>query len=730
MLKYSYIVDIGLATFRPSKFNSKNTFGQELFCRCGGTLKYQQKVKREVLVVNVPVYQDDYDLETIECPYCNEVYHDNNKIHILEPNVGSIMEINFFTKKQTLYNGDKIFRLVKQRFYAYYDERNPHNGVKELSSYDEISFNYTTGILSIFIDNSNFKDNYTGSILKSIMEGDKEINDAFLEQNLSNQISFHTLDKVKQFFSFNGEVVYNNLENCFEFLKEIGERQIDFSKLKNSENNYISTFWEDSKIYLEKNEKDNNNFEYKRYRFVDDEFSFENKKMKTEFHSGSYLNSLYTIAISIFSIQIFPNIITIFLTKNFQFFDSFIKSQTIVNPNVFQLHEATYPSKIIEISANFDRCGNNKVLTKEKKDAKDSENLKPESEYLQISNLIFKKILKVQDIDKVKMFYEKKYLNKLQLEQLYQKYPEEDLYTVFGFFGESDKKEMLEFRHIEQTIRYKLYKDIGPDFINIYCDTIKILKDIVRTQPTVIKHINSHKTISKKEKESLSVYLTIKETDIFEIKNGKDLIKFHDNLSILFSVFQDAAKVEAYANAIEKFEKLNMDVDFYQFEVISSAYELQREHKVMKHCINTYIDRIIKSNYLAVRVVDIISNEHSTLGLTVDYKTIKFDQLKSYCNSRSSPYLINAVLKFFTINKIDFTKGTAWDLKPDGEKSMRDSRKEVLPLDKCQKFRNKLLSLQSQKESKKESDKKTPEEYMVKIVEFQEKILKEEQEVK
>ena len=68
MLKYSYIVDIGFATFRPSKFSSKNSSGQELFCRCGGKLKYQQKVKREILIVNVPVYQTDYDLEAISCP--------------------------------------------------------------------------------------------------------------------------------------------------------------------------------------------------------------------------------------------------------------------------------------------------------------------------------------------------------------------------------------------------------------------------------------------------------------------------------------------------------------------------------------------------------------------------------------------------------------------------------------------------------------------------------------
>ncbi len=732
MLKYPYIVDIGLSTFRPSKFNSKSSSGQELFCRCGGRLKYQQKVKREILIVNVPVYQADYDLEAISCPYCNEIYDEKNKINILEPNTGSLMEVSFFTKKHTLEDGSKVWRLVKQRFYAYYDEKLPQNGVKEILVYDEISFNYNTGELSIFIDNSNFKDTYTGIIIKSVLETDKEGQEPFLEQNISNQISFYTLDKVKQFFTFNSEIIYNNLESCFEYLKEIGENQIDFDKLKKSEYTYISTFWEEYKIHLEKIDK-KNTFEYKRYRFVEDEFSATNEKVKMEFHSGSYLNSLYTIAISIFSLQLYPSLITIFLTKNFKFFDSFIKSDTIVNPNVFKFHGATYPAKIIEIAANYTRTGSKKVLNSkfsQRIEDKQNEVKQTENEYLQISNLIFKKISQEKDINKLKAFYEKNYLTKLQLEQLYQKYSENDLYSVFGFLGESDKRDVLEFRHIEHIIKYKLYKDIGSDFINVYCDTIKILKDIVRTQPTVIKHINSNVSISTKEKESLSVYLTIKESDVFEKKSGNDLKKFHDNLSILFSVFQDAAKVEAYANAIEKFENINVDIDFYQFEIIPSAYELQREHKVMKHCINTYIDRIIRGNYLAVRVVDRISNEHSTLGINVDYKNLKFDQLKSYQNSRSSPYLINAVMKFFTYAKIDSSNGSAWDLKPDGEKSMRDSRKEVLALDKCQKFRMKLLAIQASEEKKKEDERLKPEDYIEKIIEFQAKLTKEEEKSK
>ena len=228
---------------------------------------------------------------------------------------------------------------------------------------------------------------------------------------------------------------------------------------------------------------------------------------------------------------------------------------------------------------------------------------------------------------------------------------------------------------------------------------------------------DTQEVLTEKEKDALGVYLSVKESQLFEVRNSKELEKLHDNLAILFSVFQDATKVEAYAIAIDKFVKLNSEIDFFQFEVIPSAYELQREHKVMKHCINTYIDKIIRGNYLAVRVVDKISNEHSTLGLNVDGSRIKFDQLKSYQNSRSSPYLITAVLKFFKQNEIEFKNGSQFDLAMDGDRSMRDSRKDVFDLNKCADFRNKLLK--NKKEKIENDEEIVPEEYEKLIEEFQ-----------
>lgn len=734
MLKHSYIVDIGGTTFKPSKFNTTGygVDNQELFCTCGGRHKYNQKIKKDVLIINIAIFQNEDNLESIKCPHCQAIYNQENQLAILEPGVGVLKDINYYLKTHKLINGQKIIRLVRERFYAIYDEKDQN--VKEQSVFDELNYNYETKKITIFINNSVFKDSFIEKILDPTNDasGSNKNLLSIFKTNISNDISFNSLIQIKQFFNFNVDIAYSNLEFCFHFLNEVGSTLIDFNKIK-SEQYFISKLWENHKIILEKKEIASGKTIYKRYIYTDDEFSFGDDKVKIELQPSTYLGCIYSSAVILFSINCLNELITIFLTKKYIFFNSFISSEHIVNPNVYKLYKATNPLKIFEISTNYTRTGKLKVNkdftapTKElakKAETKDltknaeKEEIYDVTKYLKITNLIFNKISQVNDIKYLKSFSQKNYVSKLELEQLLQKYDSSDLFQVFCFLGESDRKNEIKFKNVEHIIRHKLHIGFERDFLTYYCDTVKTISNIVSTQNKVVSYINTHPKISKTEKESLGVYLSVKESDIFEVKNSKDLKKIHDNYSILYSVFQDAAKVEAYAHSIEKHKDINDEVDFFQFEVIPSAYELQREHKVMGHCINTYIDKIIREEYLAVRVVDKISNEHSTLGLNVSKKIITFDQLKSYQNSRSSQYLIAAVNKFFNLKNIDSSQGSTWDLQADGTKSMRDSRKDVLPTDKSNDLRVKLLKDIELKQKNREEINK--EYYEKKILEFQE----------
>jgi len=140
MIKHSYIVDTGFGTFRSAKFNPKsNEEGQELFCKCGGRHKYNQKVIREILLSDASLYQSDYDLLSITCPYCGETYDTKNKIRLVDPNIGLLTEVSFYLKKHVLNNGDKILRLVKQRVYTFYSDST--KSISENKVYDEINVN-------------------------------------------------------------------------------------------------------------------------------------------------------------------------------------------------------------------------------------------------------------------------------------------------------------------------------------------------------------------------------------------------------------------------------------------------------------------------------------------------------------------------------------------------------------------------------------------------------------
>lgn len=712
MLKHSYIVDIGHETFRSAKFNPKaNIEGQELFCKCGGRHKYNQKVIREILLSDASLYQSDYDLLSITCPYCNETYDVKNKIRLIDPNIGLLTEVTFYLHKHVLTNGDKVLRLVKQRLYTVYSDFT--KSISENKIYDEININLKTKDINIFINNSIFVDLGT----KTFMRSTKEKEDSggisfFLEKNNSNSITFSTLDQLKKFFNFNSKfIIYNNLETAFNFFKEISNDLIDFDKIKNSSNVYMSIFWENSKIFIE-NKEETDTEKIKRYIYVEDEFAIDgNFKIKQPLLPGAYLMMLELLSFTLFSIQIYPSIITIFTTKNSQFFDAFIKSDVIINPNVLKFHSATNPTKIFETCASYNKNG---LLRISELKNNDKEELLDFTKNMKISNIIYQNIYKHDDIMCLKNFSTKNYLTKLQVEQLFQKYSNEEVYTVLGFLGKSEKIDILTFKHIEHIIRYKIYEDVN-DFLIIYKDTIKTLNKIVNTQPKVLEHIEKNKNISKKEIEALSVYLSVKENNIFECKNSKDLKRLHDNMSILFSVFQDAAKVERYSLAVKEYEKLNSEIDFFDFEVIPSAFELQREHKIMNHCINTYIDRIIEGNYLAVRVVDKISNEHSTLGLNISGKIIKFDQLKSYSNSLSSPYLISAVLKYFGKYNIQSDTGSQSDINKNNSRSGREGRKDIYPIEKSNELRMKLIKTRDD-DVKQEIN---PQEYNKLIEEFQ-----------
>lgn len=266
-------------------------------------------------------------------------------------------------------------------------------------------------------------------------------------------------------------------------------------------------------------------------------------------------------------------------------------------------------------------------------------------------------ITKPADMECLKKFYERHYVTKLELEMLLSKYDEESIYLVFGMLSNVSKNDSISYKHIDHIIRQKLYKNYGNDFLNSYFDTVKTIQQIIDSQDNVVKYIQKRgDKISESERFALQNYLKIKHSVIFEAKTPKNLKSIHDNMSAVYSVFQDADKAERYSIVIDNHKDLNCTINMVNFTVIPSAVELQKEHLVMKHCINTYLDRIASMNYVALSVYDLTSNERATLGIEVSGKgktKYTFNQLKGFQNTRASSYLINSVIEFIKIKEIN-----------------------------------------------------------------------------
>ena len=115
---------------------------------------------------------------------------------------------------------------------------------------------------------------------------------------------------------------------------------------------------------------------------------------------------------------------------------------------------------------------------------------------------------------------------------------------------------------------------------------------------------------------------------------------------------EDENKDLIFREIVKKYKSLNNSMNLFEFKVIPNLKELSQEGLVMKHCIYTYLNDIVKGSYLAIRIKDTISKEKATMGLKIEDGNLFLQQLKGYENSRPTALLIGTVLNFCKENKI------------------------------------------------------------------------------
>jgi len=637
--KETFFVDIGetmtgLQTSETSEFRDK----QKFFCQCGYSELYNSKIKR-TLVKNIDDLRDGNEsVAEVTCPSCKKVYNDLNKVCLLSPNVEELFAVKYYSKTNKNSKREEVLTLYKLKHFVEYNSEDKNLHFRE--DIDFIRFNTKTKESTIFLTPPNGNDDdltvSTGS--------QKEFENKDIK---CSSLTLSNASLIGPFFKYFESVNYVGLQDAFLFLNGLDRHVSDLDVVQKEE--FINFVYKHYKIIEKKNQKGESQY------FQELPSGFEDGEIEVvRLNTGDYLRNMEELCRLFFSILSFPNITTVFITKGFKFLNNLLQSNKICNPCVYRNKQATSPTRIIEISTNFDRIGISVNDTKSKNQDVFTDRDRPngrKDKYLKISKILYKNIDNPNDMDLLLEIYSMGQFSKQELETLFQKFETKRLYKLFGRLVKSHQNDIdLEFRHMIHILNYRL-DDLKSEFLTNYMDTIRMID-----------------------------LLELETKTIFRVRTANELKEMHDDYTSRYNAVKDKKQAEFYKKAVAEFGHLNVVVDDVEFTVLSTIETLNKEGLTVGHCIYSYLKRVCERQYLAIHVEHTLSNERATGGFNRSGKSLKFEQLKGYQNSRATAEMIGAVIKFCSINKISCSNGSS-DLQPNRsyEKKMSDhvSDKEV-----------------------------------------------------
>lgn len=196
--------------------------------------------------------------------------------------------------------------------------------------------------------------------------------------------------------------------------------------------------------------------------------------------------------------------------------------------------------------------------------------------------------------------------------------------------------EVLSFKQTESFFSNYMHKNENLDMLNIFIDTIRILRLVGQN-----------------------------ENDVLGLDESA-VIKLHNALSSEYLNVIDEAKSIEYTDSVSPFNHLTGDYGHIKIELISSLTELQHEGASMQHCIATYDDIIIRKQYIGFRVHNKFNQERLTLGCHRDVSSNKlyFNQLKGLGNYPAKKDSCLAVINFCKQKEIIIPESELHDLLP------------------------------------------------------------------
>jgi len=661
MNNYPFVVEL-------SK-NQKNNkiYNQILFCTCGNKQKTKLTIKRTLLKNTETLYEDKYSLNEIVCSNCSKKYDLLNNIYGLKSKNNLLVEIGFSIENIVLQE-NKLKSLKKDKVYYYFDEEQ-----EELKSFiltDILIYDEKNKEFKLFSDDSLMAYNFIDSLSK--LDSKKENSKLNTKQNKLKVFNYTEPNFINNFFDFDETINYKNLENSFFYFEDLLKSSYEYKDLM--EENFLKNFKISSKIYIEKDNEVEKFFVYQKDRFG------SGSLIKKKLNTGDYINKLIKLSDITSIFLTFPPISTLYKTKGLDFVLQGYNKQFFCSNLVLEYNNATNTNKILELCCrDFYDSKRTTNFDSDKFDSEKTEN----NEVFKFSPLIVKNINETDDALVIYQFHLKKILTKAEIENIFLKFDSEEAIRVMSKIvtGANLRNTKLSIKHIFHILKNKLYLDNSEEWLNIYYDTINTLNLIV--------DILKNKEINKKNNKYINLS-RISENKLFEIKNYDKLKELHDEMFAIYRAMEDENKDILFRKIVKDHKNLNYELNHFEFKVIPNLKELSQEGLVMKHCIYTYLNDIVKGGYLAIMVKDTISKEKATLGIKIENNNLYAQQLKGYENSRPTHLLIHHVMEYckqldIVIESNHLHKS---DLQPN--MSLEKRMKNYISKEQAEKMRKKL----------------------------------------
>jgi hypothetical protein len=647
--KPTFVVDLAQTMIISGGASESKSDKQKLYCNCGSTQEFSSKIMRNIVKNYDELTEDSESLKSVICNSCNTEYNLNKKVFLLTPDKDELYNIEF-----SLESNDKHLRLLKKKVFAKHSSTKKQLQTKEVI--DTLELDLETNIVTINIKPPfNSKDSL----------GSSEFNllNVNFEENLNMVVDITNVAILEEFLSFVNYIDYVGLDKAYLFLEKIQTRIKDLDKFRKI--NFLDFLFTNNEIFVE---LDKNNKETY-YQMIDSGFG-DGKKVKKALIYGDYIFNLLNTYKLFLSILSFEESSTIILTKNYEFFNKFIKSKYVCLPSTYKKHQATNANKIIETSIFFDKEGKDRLKSLKGQDV----NLK-EKLGLKISDTLYNSINSIKDLDILIDAYCNDILSKVEMEYLFQNFQQNRVYEVISRITQQKNRDgqIFTIKHCEHILKnsFDIQADKS-DYVSVYSDTIRVIG-----------------------------LLELKDKEIFKCKNYEALKFLHDDYTARFNAMKDSRKAEVYLKAVSPYTKLNQRIDYIDFEVVSTTEKLNLEGLQMHHCIYTYLNRICDQNYLAINVTHSITKERATAGFTLSNGKLELEQLKGFYNSRATSEVIQAVSKFCSDNKIKIQSYNNGDMTPD--KSREREMPGQMKSEEWFELRQKLESEKENKNSKKTS---------------------------